>query len=189
MGILNKSGFPSERNLSKPFRPQRTLKDGTIHPLDNMKCGGGDEVDRRKNTTGCFGIKSSFGIRVHIPGPKKGRRTERRKKNTCRLMCSQDVLRLPKEYDKHIIQTKIDILSLKEFGEIYNVEFITKNEMIGLAQLNHNIYGSGNYEDINQYIEEQVDRKVKFFCDKGLSIREIQSIIKSIRHTITSYRK
>lgn len=36
MTLLNKAGYPSSRNLAKPFRHPRQLADGSPHPLDRM---------------------------------------------------------------------------------------------------------------------------------------------------------
>ena len=61
--MLNRSGYESNRNLDKPYRPMRVSqnKDGTVknNDMDFMKLGVNGQ---RVNSTGCFGIKSTYGI-------------------------------------------------------------------------------------------------------------------------------
>lgn len=92
---LTRAGFPNNRNLTKPFKepkpnlPMREQKEKFKQQFPN-------EHFPMHEGNGCTGFKSTFGIRVYVPGPKKGRRTERKKKNRCRLISRDTLLDIPK---------------------------------------------------------------------------------------------
>lgn len=61
---LTSQGKISSRNLAKPFRAQRKIKDKRTgreitHPLDSLPLG---PLGVPVNTTGCFGVHNKFGI-------------------------------------------------------------------------------------------------------------------------------
>jgi hypothetical protein len=108
MPLLNKAGYPSTRNKAKQFRPQRIVENNgrtEIHWSDNMPQG--------MNSTGCFGVPSTFGVHAKKFGPQRGKRRDKRKKNGCRLISRDDVLMIPGRQLQRLQEVRGKILTLR----------------------------------------------------------------------------
>ncbi len=114
---LTKAGFESNRNLARPFRAPRVVEhgDGTssTHWQDSMRLGAkGQSV----NTTGCQGVKTTFGVRVKMFGPKRGRRRDFYKKRPA-----------PRTSKLIVLRSKLQILpdTIKLRGKLLTVKIIS----------------------------------------------------------------
>jgi len=96
------------RNKDKQFRPINGSR-----PLE-LALGNG-----------CYGIKSNFGIRVYIPGPKKGRRNDKGKKNSCKLWSKGNCLRSETDIPYKVADIRRQLLTLRMIGDFHNKEILT----------------------------------------------------------------
>jgi hypothetical protein len=101
------------RNLAKPFRPVRLINDKP-YELDTMRMGPkGQSV----NTTGCFGVQSTYGVRglsivnrKIAPGKHKG---AVKKKNGSRLISARTILNFDRTSLPKLLNIRNDLVFLK----------------------------------------------------------------------------
>lgn len=109
--------FTNNRNKAKPFRPIRVV-DSPAGPMphwqDNMRLGAkGEHV----NSTGCYGIKTTFAIRVKMYGPQKGKRKDSRPKNGGRLVSREQLVRSQSQLISHLEVLRGKLLTVRTIGD------------------------------------------------------------------------
>lgn len=132
-GKLNRNGFESNRNLNKPWKPPRIVKDDKIHPLDNLPLkANGDHV----LSNGTMGIKSTFGIRVKQYGPP-GRRRDKRKKHGCRLASTCEIKGVDDAMLARMIGIRRKLLTIKVIGKAINRELLTQELRVAFDRISN----------------------------------------------------
>ncbi len=188
---LTKSGYPNSRNLAKKFRSQRIDENGNIHWQDNMRLGN---AGQSVNSTSCFGVKSTFGVRAQQFGPKKGKRRDKTRKHTCRLVCSQDLLRLKSEKTPTPNNTRRKILKLRLIGDHYGRQYVNSKLQRHLNALSERVFNVvflssdliKNIEEEDRKLENEVKDEIKMCKVNPLMIK---NLIKEIHSDMEKLNK
>jgi hypothetical protein len=183
---LTRSGFRTNRNRAKPWRPQRVIGEGKIYWADNMRLGPqGQSV----NTTGCHGTISTFGIRVHTYGPKKGRRREGKKKRGSRLISTANIARVDHEHIQRLLQLRSKLLVIRSIEDFLGKQIMNRSMQAALGKIAAFIFPQLNAEEVRQ-IRVQDEQRVRSITGrlnkdgvKAIKLRRIMHVVdKAVKH-------
>lgn len=183
--FLNRcKNFPNSRNLAKKLRPIRLDKKGNPHVLDYMK-GGPD--GNNQNTTGCYGTKSTFGIRVKMYGPQSGKRRDKRRKKVSRTPSNEQILRLDRRRLDKLIELRSQILTLQTIGDWSGKPILNEQMQQAFSRISEEIRNSLNQDELIHMYDQERHRDKSLIGrleSEGMRVMKLRKISSRISHAI-----
>ncbi len=184
MAILSKSGFPSKRNLDKPFRPQRVNPDGSVHWQDNMRLGNEGQA---VNSTGRFGTVTTFSIRVKTFGPQKGKRRSAKRKNPPQMCSTKDIRLADQRSIEALVVLRSQLLTLQAIGDFQGREILDRNLMTALIKISASLRSRMRHFELKELYakeEQKYNSLMGRLRSQGVNSVKLGNIRSQVEHTL-----
>lgn len=184
MALLTKAGLPSQRNLSKQYRTQRVDSNGKIHWADNMRLGTHGQA---VNSTGCFGMVSTFGVRAKLYGPQKGKRRSAKRKKVCKMPSTREFLLSETKGVEWLISLRSQLLVIQTIGDYANRDFLGEHLQRSLSQISIALRMRLSPREMNNLYrrDEHTLSSLKGRLEKdGIGVVKLRKIKNKVEHAL-----
>ena len=179
---LTRAGFPTSRNLDRPFKGPRYVGSKPYWTDFVMK-------QDRQVGNGVMGTKSTFSVRAKVHGPKSGRRVEKRPKRGCKLISNDDILAMPHMRIQWLKELRGKILTVRYIGDFLERDLLGARLSNSLTLITNHIFSHINQAEAAKLKAEDIHREkstIGRMATGGLKMVKLKHLAREIEFAVNS---